>query len=79
MEIAKQAAAAAENHGARIIIDRSQAIVWAIGQAKECDVVLLAGKGHEDFQAIKGENIPFSDIEAAKRALVAWGCGQKMR
>jgi UDP-N-acetylmuramoyl-L-alanyl-D-glutamate--2,6-diaminopimelate ligase len=34
--------------------------------------VLLAGKGHEDYQEIKGERQPFSDSEIAHRVLSMW-------
>ena len=51
--------------------DRAAAIYYAIQQARASDVVLIAGKGHEDYQEIKGEKLPFSDIEVAMRALNA--------
>lgn len=41
--------------------DRAQAIAWAVTQANEDDVVLVAGKGHEDYQIVGGEKRPFSD------------------
>jgi len=34
--------------------------------------VLIAGKGHEDYQEIAGERLPFSDVAVAKKALEAW-------
>ena len=34
--------------------------------AKEGDIVLIAGKGHETYQEINGERFPFSDMEIAK-------------
>mgnify|MGYP001718896255 CR=1 FL=1 len=37
------------------IIDRAEAIRYAIENAKEGDVIVLAGKGHEDYQEIKGK------------------------
>ncbi len=49
--------------------DRAAAIARAIEQASEGDVVLLAGKGHEDYQEIEGVRLPFSDLEVARRAL----------
>jgi UDP-N-acetylmuramyl tripeptide synthase len=49
--------------------DRAAAIVLAIEQAESGDVVLLAGKGHEDYQDIGGVKLPFSDAEVALRAL----------
>jgi len=52
-----------------VIEDRAAAIGHAIRQAQPDDVVLIAGKGHEDYQEIKGVRLPFSDIEVAARAL----------
>jgi len=53
--------------------DRGQAIRQAILQADAADVILLAGKGHEDYQEIAGVKYPFSDIEQAQAALAARG------
>ncbi len=50
--------------------DRECAIRLAVTQADVADVVLVAGKGHEDYQEIAGERRPFSDREVAHRALV---------
>lgn len=52
--------------------DRARAIFEAIGNARCGDVVLVAGKGHEDYQEMGGERIPFSDIAVARKALEAW-------
>ena len=52
--------------------DRAAAIMQAISQAQAGDVVLLAGKGHEDYQDIDGVKLPFSDLDVARRALEAW-------
>jgi UDP-N-acetylmuramoyl-L-alanyl-D-glutamate--2,6-diaminopimelate ligase len=49
--------------------DRAAAIAQAINQARVGDVVLLAGKGHEDYQEIDGIKLPFSDAEVARRVL----------
>ena len=54
---------------ATIIEDRAAAISWAIHNANENDVVLIAGKGHEDYQDIGGERLPFSDFAVAFAAL----------
>lgn len=54
-----------------VVIDRAEAIRSVIAAAHAEDVVLLAGKGHEDYQEIKGQKLPFSDLEAAARALEA--------
>jgi len=52
--------------------DRARAIFEAIGGAHHGDVVLIAGKGHEDYQELAGERLPFSDVAVAKKALEAW-------
>ena len=49
--------------------DRRLAIEHAIRQAKSGDVVLLAGKGHEDYQEVKGVKHHFMDAEEADRVL----------
>ena len=41
--------------------DRKEAIGKAVAMAREGDIVLIAGKGHEDYQEIKGTRYPFSD------------------
>jgi UDP-N-acetylmuramoyl-L-alanyl-D-glutamate--2,6-diaminopimelate ligase len=56
----------------QIIEDRAKAIAHAIAKAREIDTVLIAGKGHEDYQEIKGVRHPFSDAEIAHRALSVW-------
>jgi UDP-N-acetylmuramoyl-L-alanyl-D-glutamate--2,6-diaminopimelate ligase len=55
-----------------VIEDRAKAITHAISKAQPEDTVLLAGKGHEDYQEIKGVRYPFSDSEIAHRALSMW-------
>lgn len=53
--------------------DRAAAIASAISQAKPGDLVLIAGKGHEDYQLVGTEMRPFSDIAVARAALIARG------
>ncbi len=50
-------------------VDRAQAIVAAIASAQAGDCVVIAGKGHEDYQIIDGEYLHFSDEEHAAAAL----------
>lgn len=52
-----------------VIEDRASAILHAIREAHAGDVVLVAGKGHELYQEIKGVKHPFSDAEVSLRAL----------
>ena len=49
--------------------DRAKAIGLAIANAAAGDVVLLAGKGHEDYQDINGQRMAFSDVKQARLAL----------
>jgi UDP-N-acetylmuramoyl-L-alanyl-D-glutamate--2,6-diaminopimelate ligase len=51
------------------VADRKEAIRRAMLMAKAGDVVLLAGKGHEDYQIIGHEKIHLSDIEEVKKYL----------
>jgi UDP-N-acetylmuramoyl-L-alanyl-D-glutamate--2,6-diaminopimelate ligase len=53
------------------IEDRAAAILSAIKHAAKPDVILLAGKGHEPYQEIKGRKMPFSDADHAALALAA--------
>ena len=52
-----------------IIEDRAAAIAWTIEHADAADAVLVAGKGHEDYQETCGKRLPFSDYAVARKAL----------
>ena len=62
-------AGAHEGASFRIEADRAAAIRKAIDSAGKGDIVLIAGKGHEDYQEINGKKIPFSDAKIAQQAL----------
>jgi len=47
--------------------DRKEAIEIACQAANESDIILIAGKGHENYQVIGSQRYPFSDIECVKR------------
>jgi UDP-N-acetylmuramyl tripeptide synthase len=51
--------------------DRAKAIAAAIDGADDADVVLIAGKGHENYQEIAGKRLPFSDAAVARDASAA--------
>ena len=57
----------------RVEPDRARAIALALAEADARDVVLIAGKGHEDYQETKGIRRPFSDMAHAHAALQARG------
>jgi UDP-N-acetylmuramoyl-L-alanyl-D-glutamate--2,6-diaminopimelate ligase len=52
-----------------MIVDREEAIKTACMMAKEKDIVLVAGKGHENYQEIRGVKHPFDDREVVERML----------
>ncbi|WP_066503801.1 UDP-N-acetylmuramoyl-L-alanyl-D-glutamate--2,6-diaminopimelate ligase [Abyssisolibacter fermentans] len=52
-----------------IIEDRKKAIRFALTQANNNDIVIIAGKGHETYQEINGDVIPFDDCEIVKKYL----------
>jgi UDP-N-acetylmuramoyl-L-alanyl-D-glutamate--2,6-diaminopimelate ligase len=53
------------------IVDRAEAIESAIGGATADDLVLVAGKGHENYQQVGSERLPFSDRDWVRRVLSA--------
>lgn len=56
-------------HSARSIEDRRSAIEQTVQAASHQDVILVAGKGHEDYQEIRGVKHPFSDVDEVQGAL----------
>ena len=54
-----------------VLVDRRAAVRCAIGLARPDDTVVLAGKGHEDYQIVGHEKLPFDDREEALRALAS--------
>jgi len=55
------------------IIDRFQAIEKALSMAEKGDLVVLAGKGHEQYQIFKDRSVPFDDREVARKILLEKG------
>jgi UDP-N-acetylmuramoyl-L-alanyl-D-glutamate--2,6-diaminopimelate ligase len=55
----------------RVEADRARAIAAAIAAAAPGDLVLIAGKGHEDYQILGSTKIHFDDREEAEKALRA--------
>jgi UDP-N-acetylmuramoyl-L-alanyl-D-glutamate--2,6-diaminopimelate ligase len=60
-----------DNAGVRVEPDRRVAIALALDTARAGDVVVIAGKGHETYQEIAGERLPFDDTREATLALSA--------
>jgi UDP-N-acetylmuramoyl-L-alanyl-D-glutamate--2,6-diaminopimelate ligase len=72
-----RAAGAVDGESLMVIDDRREAISHAIGLAREGDVVLLAGKGHETSIFYGGAKLPWDDREVARGALAAAGWGTR--
>lgn len=53
----------------RKIVDRSEAIQEAVALSQQGDIVLIAGKGHEDYQLIGGKTLSFDDRVEARKAI----------
>ena len=51
------------------VSDRNKAINYAISKLQENDFLLIAGKGHETFQTIGVETLPFDDYTVAKESI----------
>jgi UDP-N-acetylmuramoyl-L-alanyl-D-glutamate--2,6-diaminopimelate ligase len=64
-----------DNDAVDVIEDRRAAIHEAVERAATRDVVLLAGKGHEETQEVSGVKRPFSDVAVAAQALALRGSG----
>jgi UDP-N-acetylmuramoyl-L-alanyl-D-glutamate--2,6-diaminopimelate ligase len=54
------------------LVDRREAIAKAIGMAGGGDIVLIAGKGHEQGQIFAGQTLPFDDVKVAQAVLRDW-------
>jgi UDP-N-acetylmuramoyl-L-alanyl-D-glutamate--2,6-diaminopimelate ligase len=52
------------------IVDRLEAIHTALGQARPGDTILLAGKGHETYQILGTERVPFDELEIVRNAVM---------
>jgi UDP-N-acetylmuramoyl-L-alanyl-D-glutamate--2,6-diaminopimelate ligase len=63
------AAGGIENETVYRIVDRADAIAFAVGLAREEDTILLAGKGHERSIIIGGEKMPWNEAEVARTAI----------
>ncbi len=57
------------NNEAKVIHDRAKAIHRAIENADSQDCILIAGKGHEDYQEIEGVKFPFNDAQCVREIM----------
>ena len=69
-----------KTHGKYVIIpDRKEAIKYSIVNAKEGDIILILGKGHEDYQEIEGVRYPFDERVIIKEILDELSSEEKNR
>ena len=54
---------------AAVILDRAEAIAWALSQAQPGDCLVIAGKGHEKYQIFGSRRVDFDDAQVARRWL----------
>ena len=57
-----------KKHPHTVIVDRKQAIEYVVQTAKSRDVILLAGKGHEEYEITRTERLPFCEKEIVRKA-----------
>jgi UDP-N-acetylmuramoyl-L-alanyl-D-glutamate--2,6-diaminopimelate ligase len=57
----------------QIMPDRKEAIATAIASASKGDIIIIAGKGHEDYQIIGDKTLPFDDREVARELMLNRG------
>jgi len=68
-QIAREIISGFQNQNFRLILDREEALDQAVHLAQTNDVVLVAGKGHEDYQIFKDKKVHFDDREALRKIL----------
>ena len=70
-ELTREEAVSAAGRGFCSLLDRAEAIAFAVSLVQPGDVVLVAGKGHEDYQIIGKNRIHFDDREQVRLAVTA--------
>ena len=72
IEDALQGVLSADKPKIDIVVDRAEAISRTVGRAEAGEIVVVAGKGHEDYQEVNGKRLPFDDAVHVKNALSHW-------
>lgn len=66
IEIISQIKAGIEYNNLEVIVERKEALVLALSNLKDGEILLVAGKGHEKYQEIAGVKYPFSDFKVVE-------------
>ena len=53
----------------QMVVDRKEAMRFMLAQGRPGDILILAGKGHEQYQEIKGDYLPFNERKIAQEIL----------
>lgn len=77
-EIIKDIESGISKKNFKVIENREEAIAFAVKNSDENAVILIAGKGHEDYQEIRGVRNHFSDKEVAEKYLTAYNSGRQI-
>jgi UDP-N-acetylmuramoyl-L-alanyl-D-glutamate--2,6-diaminopimelate ligase len=67
--ILRQIVAGAQGDAYEVIPDRREAIFTAVERCQPEELLLIAGKGHETYQEVEGQLLPFDDREVAREAI----------
>ncbi|MEA3188105.1 MAG: UDP-N-acetylmuramoyl-L-alanyl-D-glutamate--2,6-diaminopimelate ligase [Chthoniobacter sp.] len=59
------------NRNFEVVVDRRDAIFKAVAMAQSRDIVLIAGKGHENYQEFADYTVPFDDVAVAQQAIAS--------
>lgn len=68
-DIIEEIAAGVKDNNYIKVTDRKEAIKKAVTISRKKDTILIAGKGHEDYQQVRGVKYPFSDVDVLRKAL----------
>ncbi len=72
-DIAGEIARGIINKEYKVILDRKEAIAYALGNSIFGEIILIAGKGHEDYQIFKDKKVYFDDCEAVRECMESCG------
>lgn len=66
-----------DKHRMRVIPDRREAILWALQNCRGGDILLLAGKGHEDYQVLADRTVYFDECQIVQEGYAVLQSAQR--